>query len=59
MKEYCIIIILVILASCQADKKYGTLQQGEAIVEGQVELHDNSSKAVTLIHGSRIYGTEV
>jgi|GEM_PF-923798 len=58
MIRYGIIVIVVILASCKADKKYGTLQHGEAVVEGQVELNDSSSKAVTLIYGSRIAATE-
>lgn len=61
MRKY-VFIILIIFASCQAEKKYGTLQRGEAIIEGQVTLNDSSndssSKAITLIHGTRIAGTE-
>lgn len=59
MIRFGIIIILAILASCQANNKYGKLRQGEVVVEGQVELNDSSSKAVTLIHGNRISGTEI
>ncbi|MFP4526810.1 MAG: TlpA family protein disulfide reductase [Bacteroidales bacterium] len=57
MRKY-IFVILIILSSCKAEKKYGTLQRGEAIIEGQVEFNDSSSKAVTLIHGTRIAETE-
>ena len=58
MRIFLILIILIVTVSGRYKEKYGKLQEGDVIIEGEVALNDRSSKTITLVHGAGIVGVE-